>query len=578
MFARAYANNDLAFIQWSYASKIPDCLGFCVERVDSATKITTILPAWVGFENQKNEEWKPQDTSVWPVQKFNWRDFTATRGKTYSYNIIPMVGKPDHLQRIADTSLHLHTNEVTLTPGTGDIKAYFNRGILSTQAVSHAIDGPNQIPSSTKLMANIQTPGNPLRERLMGQIRDALLNIITEVKTNGGECYAALYELNDPELISGLLSLGDKLHLILSNAGANGDNVAGDGHDGTGRNTRSSRQQLHDAGIDITDRILGSGHIGHNKFLVYVDSSGQPKKVLSGSTNWTYTGMCAQTNNAILISSDALAEQYMAYWNRLKEDDAAQAAPFRHKNNQVEAINTPEAGIDLWFSPNTTRKTKPSQNATAPGDMEEVFELMEKAQRSIQFLAFQPGTPSIMTKAMEIQQTNRSLYIRGAATDANAVHDYNTGLLANESDKIDTVQPGMAVAASNIQDQFAYWEKELLKSSSFAHAIIHDKIVVIDAYGDDPIVITGSHNLGYKASYANDENMLIIKGNKELAIAYSVHVMDVYDHYRWRYILQTSHTATDAFHGLKTTDQWQDWYFNRASATATAATTAEVND
>ena len=32
--------------------------------------------------------------------------------------------------------------------------------------------------------------------------------------------------------------------------------------------------------------------------------------------------------------------------------------------------------------------------------------------------------------------------------------------------------------------------------------------------------------------------MLIIRGNRALAIAYAVHVMDVYDHYKFRAILE----------------------------------------
>src|SRR6185503_19808592 len=55
------------------------------------------------------------------------------------------------------------------------------------------------------------------------------------------------------------------------------------------------------------------------------------------------------------------------------------------------------------------------------------------------------------------------------------------------------------------------WEHEMLK---YGQAIIHDKIVVIDPLSDNCAVITGSHNLGYKASYANDENLLIVRGNK----------------------------------------------------------------
>ena len=61
-----------------------------------------------------------------------------------------------------------------------------------------------------------------------------------------------------------------------------------------------------------------------------------------------------------------------------------------------------------------------------------------------------------------------------------------------------------------------------------------DKIIVIDPLSEDCVIATGSHYLGYKASYENDENLVIIRGNQELAQAYAVHILDVYDHYRYR--------------------------------------------
>ena len=51
-------------------------------------------------------------------------------------------------------------------------------------------------------------------------------------------------------------------------------------------------------------------------------------------------------------------------------------------------------------------------------------------------------------------------------------------------------------------------------------------------------MITCSHNLGYRASYCNDDNLLIVRGNRALAIAYAVHVLDLYDHYVFRARLQ----------------------------------------
>jgi phosphatidylserine/phosphatidylglycerophosphate/cardiolipin synthase-like enzyme len=190
--------------------------------------------------------------------------------------------------------------------------------------------------------------------------------------------------------------------------------------------------------------------------------------------------------------------------------------------------------------------------------MAEVFDLIDGAKQGILFLLFQPGSPSVLDAILEAQQRNPGLFVRGAATDPLAIGDYETHLHQRAGDPVAKV-----AAASSVNDQFAYWQKELLKSSTEAHAIIHDKIVVIDPLSpDDCVVITGSHNLGYRASYNNDENLLIIKRHTSLAEAYAVHVMDVYDHYRWRWLLQKY--GNKAFKGLKRRpEQWQDKYFTR---------------
>ena len=66
------------------------------------------------------------------------------------------------------------------------------------------------------------------------------------------------------------------------------------------------------------------------------------------------------------------------------------------------------------------------------------------------------------------------------------------------------------------------------------HAIVHSKVLVIDALSAHPVVVTGSHNFSTPASKSNDENLVIVRGHKKLAIAYATYVMSVYQHYRYR--------------------------------------------
>jgi phosphatidylserine/phosphatidylglycerophosphate/cardiolipin synthase-like enzyme len=89
--------------------------------------------------------------------------------------------------------------------------------------------------------------------------------------------------------------------------------------------------------------------------------------------------------------------------------------------------------------------------------------------------------------------------------------------------------------------------------------------VVIDPLRADCHVILGSHNLGFKASYSNDENMLIVSGDRPLAEAYAVHILDVYDHYRFRAIeTERQRKGKKGWSGfLETDSNWQDGYVTR---------------
>jgi phosphatidylserine/phosphatidylglycerophosphate/cardiolipin synthase-like enzyme len=543
--AVAFANNDVALVAWSYDAKIKNCLGFAVYRTDNVTGNKIPLPVWVGFKSESNLAWEPKDSTVWPIQKFNWRDLTASRGGSYSYEIVPMIGEPGNLAE--DTGNRLVTRKVDLVPGTGNIRAYFNRGILSTQYLTHQVpQGSAGVPDYQVLKDRIDQPGDPLRNSLAGQMIEALKSLLARADQEGGECYCALYELNDPELLE-LLIGAKNVHIILSNTGPDDDVNVG------------ARQALHESGVDIIDRKLKSGHIGHNKFVIYTDKAGKPKSVMTGSTNWTYTALCAQSNNAIIIDSPALAEYYLDYWNRMKAEPCSdfQCAEFRTTNKAgLSSVMVDGSDVRLWFSPNTPQKTKPQKNPGEPVDFSEVEDLILGAKKTVLFLLFQPGSPSVIRSAVQAQNNNAELFVRGAATDPDVVRDYNVDLFHRSAATPDTV-----VAASALDNQFAFWQKELLKSSPGAHAIIHDKTVVIDPLSDDCVVITGSHNLGFAASYANDENLLIIRGNRELAAMYGVHVMDIYDHYRWRYQIQKYKGKRDVFYNLDSDDSWQDKYF-----------------
>ena len=567
--ALAIANNDLVYLWWTYSEKIPDCLGFSIRRFQKG-KAPVALPAFVGFALGKKGDTpavKPTTTDYWPIQSYQWKDLFVPEETQVTYEIVPVRGTPGKkLHAIAD--LAVRTSPTKATDTIGRHRVVFNRGIISTQALSkQLLRRASGSASAAALSKYIGTPRDPIRLNLAGEAIGALTSLLDRARDDGGKCYCALYELTDPELIAALKKCKGHVEIILANADSTREE---DGkkrkvYDGTNAETR---KQLHEVlGGALHDRLLPKGGaIGHNKFVIYVNKAGTPKAVLTGSMNWTATGLCAQSNNILMIESDDIAARYLDYWQRLLADDAEQAPRLRSENAKASpklSLGNKQGTARVWFAPNTKRKTKPTQDPPAPPDMKEVFQAISAARHGVLFLLFSPGAPSILQKLTTVSEqratATEEFFVRGAISDAKTASQFTTRVYNDSLLKA----PNMLITGiAGISDQFSYWEKEL---SKLGHAVVHDKIVVIDPFGDDCVVVTGSHNLGYKASYSNDENLCIIRGNRAMAEAYTAHVLDVVNHYNWRYKLAETKKkgggTKKAFSDLDETAGWQDKYF-----------------
>jgi phosphatidylserine/phosphatidylglycerophosphate/cardiolipin synthase-like enzyme len=89
---------------------------------------------------------------------------------------------------------------------------------------------------------------------------------------------------------------------------------------------------------------------------------------------------------------------------------------------------------------------------------------------------------------------------------------------------------------------------------------VHSKVIVIDPFGENPVVMTGSHNLGFKASSENDDNLIIFEGNAPLAAAYAINIVAIFQTYRWNSYVQAHRADPKVWHGLVDNDTWQASY------------------
>lgn len=547
---KAFASSDDAEIVWKYPKKITNCWGFAIlrQKKGESKEVSDWVKSSVGFEDDTHKEFEFHDTTMWPIQKYSWTDFLVANGDTVRYKVIPMVNDGDKLVK-DETNASDWSNWVAVTSDATD--AFFNRGQVSSQFVAKRLANLPDKEKKKSLDEHLNDENSPLRTLMGGALLNAVYSILDEPKAAGNadvHLFAALYELNDVVLIKKLNALGKRAHVVLANGAFDKDD----------KDPQAPNAKLLTK-VDLTRRIVGSPHFAHNKFVVLAHKKGKdfiPYKVLTGSTNWTHNGLFTQVNNAVILDDKEVAQYYFAEWNAIHADcnDPSHKLynqPFRTFNTTSKK-NT-KGNIGTWFTP-----TKDL------ADMAEVLDLIAKAKKGILFLMFKPGTmdSAVLYKAIHARSKEKDpIFVNGVInTDPGGKKTPSIVFMNKGKEE----QGSMAILTpSNIKKDFSFWEQELPAPM----VTIHSKTILIDPFGDNPILVTGSHNMGNKASKSNDDNLNIIRGNKALAETYAVHMLSVYHHYRWRfYRSQVTNKAGEEtsskplWKGLVRSDKWQDWF------------------
>ena len=565
---KVYDNGDHTCLVWlpSDEKAIPDCRGFTIHRTlkpnGGGPARDSYLHGFVGFSDAD----KLDPTAPWkfPLQRYMWWDYLVDPGDMVQYSVVPVVGPDQGRLSLSLADASAQTPPMTITgQASAHVCAYFNKGIVSAQWVARAL---TTVGKGAKLDSLIAEPGNALRDALGGLLRPQLLDLLDDVKKNGGEIYAALYELNDPELIPRLTALGQKCHLILANGAFNSKKPD---------ENSSARAQLRGK-VDLHDRLVGQGHFAHNKFVVACDSAGKPQRVLSGSTNWTMTGLCTQANNGIVVDDPNLGAFFINQWNLLKAAGSSYPQTLMAANSKSASFAVDGGTVTQWFAP--TDKGE---------DLDYARRLIDGAKQGILFLFFNPGVfepddkPEHWTLLQNILARHQpgtpnydgALYIHGVVNQEIAGLTTRGTVAPGKGAAVDPANPSpvklyasgktapIPVPAESmvpkaIKDVFHAWATEVMNQG--VH--VHSKVIVVDPFGEKPVVITGSHNLGYKASTKNDDNMMIVEGNAPLAASYAANIIAIYQTYRWNTYVDAHARDPQVWHGPVDNATWQDGY------------------
>jgi phosphatidylserine/phosphatidylglycerophosphate/cardiolipin synthase-like enzyme len=285
--------------------------------------------------------------------------------------------------------------------------------------------------------------------------------LVTALDGAGQTVDVAIYELESQPITDALIRAQERGARV---------RVVTDGEYGL-ESPEATFDQLELAGIPIVSDGTRRGYM-HNKFVV-IDSL----YVWTGSFNFKPSAFYRNNDNAVLIRSSRLAENYAAEFEELFAGRFGKTSP---KDIPNPAVTIGQTRIETLFA---------SEGAVGA----RLAELISAA-RSVRFMAFS------FTASLEWTEgdTERSVMLllrdraQAGALDVRGIVEASSRSLAG---------PLLCAGLDVRQDGNPY--------------VMHHKVFIFD----DSVVAMGSFNFSSRAANDNDENMLIIH-NPDIARAY----------------------------------------------------------
>jgi phosphatidylserine/phosphatidylglycerophosphate/cardiolipin synthase-like enzyme len=234
---------------------------------------------------------------------------------------------------------------------------------------------------------------------------------------------------------------------------------------------------LQVAGIPVI--LDNRSSLMHNKFFV-IDGL----IVWTGSTNITNTGFTYNHNNSLVFTSSQVANIYTTEFDEMFVSGLFGTAK---TDNTTHTLTYAGSLVESYFSP-------------TDGAMGQVIDEVNAADQGIYFAIFSFTDDSLRDAI--IARAQAGVTVQGIFDRLMAGNQYSDD---------------EALCAAGIP----------IKIEDFG-GVLHDKFMVIDTGGTDPVVVTGSMNWSASGGEDNDENTLIIH-DLETAQAYLAAFQELYN-------------------------------------------------
>jgi phosphatidylserine/phosphatidylglycerophosphate/cardiolipin synthase-like enzyme len=489
-----------------------DCeglLGFSIHRTDHEGGEAGWLTGMKAFEDTDPglPAGSRYSTEQHPIQSFQWADYSAKPGRRYTYRIAARTGTPAALETAAEVSVTVTTE----SPEGGDHDVYFNRGVAASQEYARRFG--NRAPEDV--------PGGEAFEWLSRGIYEGLEAFLGSARPGRDSLRIAAYEFSYDrvlELLRATLDRGVDIRICYD--GRTSGSAPGE------RNREAVERNGLD-GVSVARTRPATGAISHNKFIVKL-VDGRPASVWTGGMNFSEGGIFGHSNVAHVVEDEGVAAAFLDYWEVL-ERDPARAALAREVERISPLPPRPRRGPPLP-PPGTTVVFSPRAELDA---LNWYADLAKNAREGL-----------MMTFAFGMNDLFKEAYESGDASFRLALMEKATGSFRDparreaEEQRIRALrampQNVFAIGAFVPANALDGWLEERLSGLNRNVRYVHNKFMLIDPLGDDPIVIAGSANFSAASTDKNDENMIVVRGNTRVADIYLGEFMRLWSHHAFR--------------------------------------------
>jgi hypothetical protein len=483
---------------------------------------------------------EPPNSSVnAPIHKLRWVHIPGSfhqglkpfRG-LYSYTVTPRYFDTHAKLLPLDPALSLSVDINVVPFQKQGLRLGFCRGFTQSQAFVHHFGiktklqpTPRTLVYDTSAVCGTNPAGHTFTydeayEWLGFTAREMIFEILDEVRADTGlhlDVFA--YDLNEPGIAAALLDLAaqGRVRIISDSADLHHDKTP------PANPAKVTMEDRFQSAFNLAVKLPAAlkrgkfGRYAHDKILIVSDATG-PRKVLTGSTNFSVTGVYVNSNHVLVFDDPAVASLYAQVFQSAWDHDV-KAPAFRNSTFAAQAFDltsakTPKASVN--FSPHNDGVAQDILDALAQRIVDEGQDPKGNVLFAVMQLDNGTGPVFPALRDLHAQQT---AFTFGISDSPGGISLYKVGSL-----------DGVLVTGrpSNTQLPPPF---DQVPGVGIGHQV-HHKFVVCGFNGAKPVVYCGSSNLALAGEEANGDNLIAIEDG-DVATAFAIEGLALVDHFNF---------------------------------------------